>query len=208
MEGFYMNMNKQHGLGSTDKMPREYLEAILLSDKGIQLLEDELFIISPELIVCKNCEQNMPAHRVPVLAHTYEVVNGVKKDITLKLAALYHDIGKPYTKRTINGVDSFKGHEKISELLADLILQRLGFEDNVRQDVCLLIRFHDFDLSPTKESIDDIIQKTGAKLVLPLLELQLSDLLAHSEQKVNEFISIRESTLKYYLNYLENKIES
>ena len=201
-------MNKQHGLGSTDKMPREYLEALLLSDKELQLLEDELFIISPELIVCKNCEQNMPAHRVPVLAHTYEVVNSVRKDITLKLAALFHDIGKPYTKRTINGVDSFKGHEKVSELLADLILQRLGFEDNVRQEVCLLIRFHDFDLSPTKGSIDDITQKIGAKLVLPLLELQLSDLLAHSEQKVNEYISIRENTLKYYLNYLENKIES
>ncbi|SUY49777.1 HD domain-containing protein [Lacrimispora sphenoides] len=151
-------MNKQHGLGSTDKMPREYLEALFLSDKELQLLEDELYIISPELIVCKDCEQNMPAHRVPVLAHTYEIVNGVRKDITLKLAALFHDIGKPYTKRTINGVDSFKGHEKVSELLADLILQRLGFEDNIRQDVCLLIRFHDFDLSPTKESIDDITQ--------------------------------------------------
>ncbi|WP_286173331.1 HD domain-containing protein [Clostridium sp. WB02_MRS01] len=197
-------MNKQHGFGSADRMPREYLEDILLSDKEIQLLEDELFTISPELIVCKNCEQNMPAHRVPVLAHTYEVVNGVRKDITLKLAALLHDIGKPYTKRTINGVDSFKGHEKISELLAGLILQRLGFEDNIRQDVCLLIRYHDFDLTPTKESIDDITQKVGAKLVLPLLELQLSDLFAHSEQKVNEFISIRESTLKYYLNYSES----
>lgn len=200
-------MDKQLGLGSADRMPREYLEDILLSDKRIQLLEDELFTISPELIVCKNCDQNMPAHRVPVLAHTYEVVNGVRKDITLKLAALLHDIGKPYTKRTINGVDSFKGHEKISELLADLILHRLGFEDNIRQDVCLLIRFHDFDLTPTKESIDDITQKVGAELVLPLLELQLSDLLAHSEQKVNEFISIRESTLKYYLNYSEFKIE-
>ncbi|CUX69512.1 HD domain protein [Clostridium sp. C105KSO15] len=200
-------MNKQHGLGSADRMPSEYLEDILLSDKGIQLLEDELFTISPELIVCKNCEQNMPAHRVPVLAHTYEVVNGVRKDITLKLAALLHDIGKPYTKRTINGADSFKGHEKISELLADLILQRLGFKDNIRKDVCLLIRFHDLNLTPTKESIDDIKQKVGAKLVLPLLELQLSDLLAHSEQKVNEFIFIRESTLKYYLNYMGNKME-
>lgn len=29
-----MKMNKQHGLGSTDKMPREYLEALLLSDYG------------------------------------------------------------------------------------------------------------------------------------------------------------------------------
>ncbi len=123
-------MNKQHGLGSTDKMLREYLEALLLSDKELQLLEDELFIISPELIVCKNCEQNMPAHRVPVLAHTYEVVNGIRKDITLKLAALFHDIGKPYTKRTINGVDSFKGHERVSELLAVLMISHKKLVQN------------------------------------------------------------------------------
>ena len=187
-----------------NKIPKEHLEAILLGNKRIQLLEDELITILPELIICKNCEQNMPAHRAPVLDHIYEVVNGVRKDLILKLAALFHDIGKPYTKITNNGTDSFKGHEKISELLADIILQRLGFESNVQRDVCLLIKYHDFNLSPTKESVDDITQKIGAKLVLPLLELQKSDLLAHSKQKVNELISIRESTLKYYLNYIED----
>lgn len=185
--------------------PKEHLEDILLSDKRIQALEDELIAILPELIVCKNCEQNLTAHRAPVLEHIYEVVDGVKKDITLKLAALFHDIGKPYTKVTINGVDSFKGHEKISVLLADLILQRLGFENDIRRDVNLLIKYHDFELSPTKESIDDITQKIGANLVLPLLELQQSDLLAHSEQKVNELISIRENTIKYYLYSLKSK---
>jgi len=182
------------------KQQKKQLEAILLIDKGIQSSEVELLTIVPELIVCKNCEQNMPAHRIPVLYHTYEVVDGVREDITLKLAALFHDIGKPYTKVTINGIDSFKGHEKVSELLADLILKRLGFENNIREDVSLLIKYHDFDLSPTRKSIDDITQKIGTKLVLPLLEFQLSDLLAHSEQKVKELITIRENTLKYYLN--------
>jgi len=159
----------------------------------------------PELIVCKNCEQSLPAHRLPVLAHTYEVVDGVKKDITLKLAALFHDIGKPYVKKTINGIDSFRGHEKISELLADLILQRLGFENNIIHDVCLLIKYHDLELFPTKESIEDITQKIGPNLVLSLLELQWSDLLAHSKQKINDLISIRKATMEYYLNNFVNK---
>lgn len=183
-----------------NNLQKEQLETILLSDKRIQLAEEELLTILPELIVCKNCEQNLPAHRAPVLAHIYEVVDGVRKDIILKLAALFHDLGKPYTKVTIHGIDSFKGHEKISELLADLILQRMGYESTFRRDVSLLIRYHDYDVMPTKESLDDITQKIGSELVQPLLELQLSDLLAHSEQKVKELKSIRESTLRYYAN--------
>lgn len=189
-----------------EKQKREQLEVILLSDKGIRTLENELISIVPELIVCKSCEQNLPAHHLPVLYHIYEVVDGVKKDITLKLAALFHDIGKPYTKVTINGIDSFKGHEIVSELLADLILQRLDFDKDIRREVSLLIKYHDFDLFPTQDSINDITQKIGKNLVLPLLELQLSDLLAHSEQKVKEFISVRESTLKYYLNNIIYRI--
>jgi tRNA nucleotidyltransferase (CCA-adding enzyme) len=179
---------------------KERLKAILLSNKKIQLLEEELFEILPELIVCKNCEQNLPAHRTPVLEHIYEVVNGVGEDITLKLAALFHDIGKPYVKKTINGVDSFKGHEKVSELLTDLILQRLGFESNIKHDVCLLVKYHDFELFPSKESMEDITQKVGANLLHPLLQLQYADLLAHSEQKIKDFIFIREATMEYYLN--------
>lgn len=49
-----------------EKQKREQLEAILLSDKGIQTLENELISIVPELIVCKSCEQNLPAHHLPV----------------------------------------------------------------------------------------------------------------------------------------------
>lgn len=32
-----------------------------------------------------------------------------------------------------------------------------------------------------------------------------ADLLAHSEQKIKVFIFIREATMEYYLNSLENK---
>lgn len=188
-----------------DLNPKEGLKAILLHDQKIQLFENELITILPELIVCKDCEQNLPAHCMLVLSHIYEVVNGVKKDIKLKLAALFHDIGKPYVKKTMNGVDSFKDHEKVSELLASLILQRLGFENDIKRDVCLLIKYHDFELFPTQDSFYDITQKIGPHLVLPLLELQRADLLAHSEQKINALIFIREAIMEFYLSSLEHK---
>lgn len=184
---------------------KERLKAILLHDEKIQVFENELIEILPELIVCKNCEQNLPAHYLPVLSHIYEVVNGVKKDITLKLSALFHDIGKPYVKQSINGVDSFKGHEKASEILAGLILQRLGFEEDIKRDVCLLVKYHDFELFPTQESIDDMTQKMGFRLVFPLLELQRSDLLAHSELKISEQILKREAIMEFLLKQLRTQ---
>lgn len=181
---------------------KERLTEILLHDEKIQIFENELMEILPELIVCKNCEQNLPAHYLPVLAHIYEVVNGVKKDITLKLSALFHDIGKPYVKQSVNGVDRFKGHEKASEILTGLILQRLGFEEDIKKDVCLLVKYHDFELFPTQESIDNITQKIGSRLVFPLLELQWSDLLAHSEQKISAQIVKRKAIMGFYSNSL------
>lgn len=183
-----------------NKGPRERLQEILLHEDKIELREKELLAIVPELIVCKNCAQNHPAHRAPVLAHTYEVVNGVDKDLSLKLAALLHDIGKPYVKKIVEGIADFGGYEKISEVLAYLILQRLGFKSDVRKAVILLIKHHNFELFPRKESIEGITKKIGPELVEPLLELQWSDLHAHSEEKIQEQFVIREATIAYYLN--------
>lgn len=185
---------------------KERLKAILMHADKIQEFENELLEILPELIVCKNCEQNLPAHYLPVLEHIFEVVNGVKKDITLKLSALFHDIGKPYVKQSINGVDSFKCHEKASGVLAGLILQRLGFEDDIKKDVCLLVKYHDYELFPTQDSIDDITQKIGLPLISSLLELQWSDLLAHSEQKISEHTLKRKATMEFFSNSLGHKL--
>ena len=188
-----------------NKGPRERLQEILLHEENIESREKELLAIVPELIVCKNCAQSPPAHRAPVLAHTYEVVNGVDKDIVRKLAALLHDIGKPYVKKSVNGVDTFEGHEKVSEVLAHLILQRLGFKNDVRRAVALLVKYHEFELFPKQESIGGIAKKIGPELVEPLLELQWSDLHAHSQEKIKDLFVIREATIAYYLNvYAKN----
>lgn len=194
------------GMERVNNSLRERLETILLTTDDIALVEEELLSIVPELIVCKACAQNMPAHRLPVLLHTYEVVDGVRKNLVLKLAALFHDIGKPYTKVTRDGVDSFKGHEEISVILGDFILQRLGFDDMIRREVGMLVKYHDTALFPSPESMDDITGKIGIDLVLPLLELQLSDLLAHSEQKVKALLPQREDTLKFFLSSVGSKL--
>ncbi|WMT39377.1 HDIG domain-containing protein [Paenibacillus sp. D2_2] len=131
----------------------------------------------------------------------------MRKDLALKLAALFHDIGKPYTKVTRDGVDSFKGHEEISVILGDFILQRLDFDDTIRRKVGMLVKYHDTELFPSQESMDDITGKIGVDLVLPLLELQLSDLLAHSEQKVNALLPQRENTLKFFLSSVSSRLK-
>ena len=47
--------------------------------------------------------------------HIRNTVKNVPPKLTLRLAALFHDAGKPKTKTTENGVDHFYGHAKESE---------------------------------------------------------------------------------------------
>lgn len=73
---------------------REKLNHILVSSRNIEENRDEILRIIPELIICVDCEQNMPTHIYNVFDHIMETVNKVDFDLMLKLAALLHDIGK------------------------------------------------------------------------------------------------------------------
>ena len=55
-----------------------------------------------------------PVHRhKDVLAHTVAVVEKTEPDVALRLAALFHDIGKPATRRFVNGGVTFHHHEVV-----------------------------------------------------------------------------------------------
>ena len=167
----------------TYSVDRERLNYILGSNKDIKDYEDEILRIIPELIICVDCEQNMPAHIYNVFDHILETVNKVDSDLILKITALLHDIGKPYKKVVINNVDSFKGHEEVSEIVANLILTRLGYEEDFIDKVCKLIKYHDYQIIPTVEGVKESIDLVGDELISYLFCFQKADLLAHSEQR-------------------------
>jgi poly(A) polymerase len=95
----------------------------------------------PELSALR-LEQD-PVHRhKDVLHHTFAVVEKCEADLTLRLAALLHDIGKPKTRQiTPEGV-TFHHHEVVGARMARERLQALRYPASVVEDVARLTELH------------------------------------------------------------------
>ena len=84
-------------------------------------------------------------HTLTVLeqAIDYEKEYGLEKDLTLRLAALLHDIGKPATKKLEPGGGvSFHHHDVVGAKLAKKRLTALRFDNDTIKAVARLIELH------------------------------------------------------------------
>ncbi|HEY7282738.1 MAG TPA: CCA tRNA nucleotidyltransferase [Actinomycetota bacterium] len=112
--------------------------------RGLQLLVDtglaEEFL--PELPSLALEQDPVHKHK-DVLRHTYAVVEGCDaSDLTLRLAALFHDVGKPRTREyTPEGVQ-FHHHEVVGARMAESRLRELRYPTAVIDDVRTLIEMH------------------------------------------------------------------
>ncbi len=95
--------------------------------------------VVPELPALR-LEQD-PIHRhKDVLSHTIAVVAKTRPDLTVRLAALFHDIGKPATRSFEHGGVTFRHHEAVGAKMARARLRELGFEHQLVKDVAELVR--------------------------------------------------------------------
>ena len=85
-----------------------------------------------------------PHHRhKDVLAHTLAVVDKTPPRLEIRLAALYHDVGKPETREFgTGGIVSFHHHEVVGARLARRRLRHLQYPKRVVQDVSQLVYLH------------------------------------------------------------------
>lgn len=114
----------------TSERPRVALE---LLDAG-----EILGVILPEMAACKGVPQS-GYHTHDVYGHTLLTVERVPPDLMLRLAALFHDVGKPATA-TPDG--AFTGHENVGAELARAALERLRFSQKEIETVVKLVRLH------------------------------------------------------------------
>lgn len=104
-----------------------------------------------------------------------------RPELTLSLALLLHDIGKP-SSRPI-GQKRFFGHADIGAQVAAQFLKRFGFEDLIIQEVTFLVRYHMMP-SALREGAQApgrraLIDRIMAEPAFPqLLELYRADTLA------------------------------
>jgi poly(A) polymerase len=126
---------------------RDELSKVLVSDYAawyIDLLHSQCGLLScilPEVYALIGVEQP-PHHKLDVYNHTALVLQGVPARLSVRLAALLHDIGKPATKTMDNKVAHFYGHEDVGAEMARQILRRLKFDNNTVEHVAKVVSMH------------------------------------------------------------------
>ncbi len=152
---------------------REISERILSAD--VQALLDAAPVITgqiPELKPMVGFDQRSPHHAYDLFTHTAHVVAAVPKDLTLRWAALLHDVGKiPKFTTDENGRGHFCGHAQAGAELADGILRRLEAPEELRAQAVSLIRNHMTRL-PLEEGLGHV-PRDRARMLLLLQEADM-----------------------------------
>ena len=145
--------------------------------------------IIPELTPSVDFHQHSPHHRYDVFTHTAHVVEAVPPELSLRWAALLHDIGKPASfTMDETGRGHFKGHAKVSAEMADAILLRLKAPSALRQQVTELIGLHMTKLEPDKKLLRRRLGKLGQERLEQLLLLQEADMGSKGTGKPEEMV--------------------
>jgi poly(A) polymerase len=119
------------------------LRRMLASERpklALELLDESelLEVILPEIAACKGVPQS-GYHTHDVFGHTLLAVQQTPPDLLLRLAALFHDVGKPATAK---GDGTFVGHEEVGAEIAKRALERLRFAQKDVDVVSQLVRLH------------------------------------------------------------------
>jgi poly(A) polymerase len=110
-----------------------------------------------------------PIHRhKDVLAHTLAVVDKTSPDRLLRLAALFHDVGKPKTRAFVDGGVTFHHHEVVGARMTRNRMQALRYPNDevevVTELVNLHLRFHTYQLGWTDRAVRRYVRDAGPLL--------------------------------------------
>ena len=131
-----------------------------------------------------------PVHRhKDVLAHTIAVVEKTSPDRILRLAALFHDVGKPKTRSFGPGGVTFHHHEVVGARMTADRMRALRYPNHdveaVSRLVELHLRFHTYRMGWTDAAVRRYVRDAGP-LLDRLNELTRCDCTTRNEHKARE----------------------
>ena len=140
-----------------------------------------LEFISLNLQKMVGVDQNKQAHKYDVWEHCLRSLqHAADKNYSfeIRVAALFHDIGKPATKRTTNGKSTYYNHEMVGANVTRETLQDLRFSRETLKKVVLLVRSHMFFADTdqiTLSAVRRLVAKVGKDNIWDLINLRICD---------------------------------
>ena len=140
-------------------------------------------------------------HHKDVLAHTIAVVEKTPARLELRLAALFHDIGKPSTREFGPGGVSFHHHEVVGARMTRRRMKELRYSKRTTEDVSRLVflhmRPHTYQMGWNDSAVRRYVRDAGPLLV-DLNELVRCDVTTRNRR--------RERTISRRIDELEERI--
>jgi len=171
---------------SWERIHDEFVKTIMSSNPafGIDLFQKTglLTYIVPELEEGIACKQNgnhiydVYEHLLRALTHGAQEKNSIE----LRIAALFHDIGKPRTREWSREKQdyTFYTHEVVGAKMTREIMKRLKFSKEIGQKIVTLVRYHMFFSDPdqiTLSAVRRLLARVGEGMLWDLIKLRMSD---------------------------------
>lgn len=155
------------------------LQKLLCGKNVRKVLEENREILSqiiPEIRPMFFFDQKNPHHYLDVWSHTIEALSNSIPEPIVRLALLFHDIGKPSSfSQDEKGIGHFYGHPQVSETIAGEVMRRLRFDNHTVERVSKLVRWHDCDILPETKAVKRWLNRLGEEGLRQLLAVKAAD---------------------------------
>lgn len=184
---------------------RDELSKIILSASpafGIDMLHQAklLSYILPELELGVGVTQNLH-HIYTVWEHNLRALETCPSPkLSVRLACLLHDVGKPHTKRGEGYRATFYNHDHVGARITEKALTRLRFSKDIVHHATLLVDNHLFYYNVdevTEASVRRLVKRVGLENMDDLMAVRIGDRLGSGVPKAKP----------YKLRHLEYMIE-
>ncbi len=148
----------------------------------------------PELSECYGVSQNR-YHAYDVFYHSLAAVDHAPRDNRIvRLAALFHDLGKVDARREIDGRVTFYNHQAWSARKANAIMRRLRYPNEERQRVVHLIQQHMFHYGSewTDSAIRRFMRTVGLDQLGDLFSTRSADSLGNGLRRSARSVELEE----------------
>ncbi|MEA2030155.1 MAG: HD domain-containing protein [candidate division Zixibacteria bacterium] len=190
---------------SKERVAEELNKLLTLAGKpsiGFHLMESTglLKFVLPELQLCVGINQPGGYHKYDVFEHILHTVDACPPKLSLRLAAAFHDINKPQTKRIISNGATFYGHETHSARTALNVMKRLRYSHDLADKVATLVERHMFTTDVSPKGLRRLVKRVGVPLIFDLLDLRRADVVAQGMGGTTEDVDQFEKDIREELN--------